>query len=191
MATFLTETAQGTGEVGAKAYHLSLGRIWIKGEITEDSATEFMSQLFWLADLSIPATIYIDSTGGDVAAGLTIIDSLMSASIPIDLVCVGKAFSMGAMILACGEKGHRYCLPHAKVMLHQPYTGGVSGTASNIRERSESLLETQNTIVDLLVKHTGHAKKVIEKAISYDHFFKAEDALKYGLIDYIGYPENH
>ena len=181
--TFLTENAAGTTTVTDQAYHLSQGRIWLRGDVNQDMAKDFASQLMWAEDLALPVVIYLDSPGGDVIAGLTIIDLMTMSSVPIDIVCMGKAYSMGAMILACAGKGRRHILPHAKVMIHQPWTGDVSGTASNIRERADSLLSTQNTLVDLIVEHTGHKRKEVEKDMSYDHFFSAEEAITYGLVD--------
>ena len=180
---FLSENAAGTTTVPDQAYHLSQGRIWLRGEVNEELASQIVSQLLWLEDSAIPATIFLDSPGGDVISGLTIIDQMAVASVPIDVICIGKAYSMGAMILACAEKGRRHILPHAKVMLHQPWTGNVSGTANNIRERADSLLSTQNILVDLIVEHAGHKRKEVEKDMSYDHFFTAEEAIKYGLVD--------
>jgi len=182
--TFLSESASGTTIISDQAYHLSKGRIWIRGEITEELAGNVASELMWCEDKDLPVTIYIDSVGGDVVAGLSIIDLMTAAKVPIDVVCVGKAYSMGAIILACGAgEGHRHILPHAKVMLHQPYTGGVGGTASNIRERADALLNAQNTLIDLISAHTGHTKKMVEKDMNYDHYFSAEEAVKYGLVD--------
>ena len=181
--TFLSENANGITTISGQAYHLSQGRIWLKGEINEEMASQFASQLLWCEDKAIPAKIYLDTCGGDVIAGLTIIDMMANSPLSLDVICTGKAYSMGAMILACAGKGHRHILPHAKVMIHQPYTGNIGGTASNIRERADSLLSMQNTLVDLIADHTGHKKKDVEKDMSYDHFFTTEEAIKYGLVD--------
>ena len=111
-------------------------------------------------------------------------DVIQASKAPIRTFCIGRAYSMGAVLLACGN--HRYTLPHGEVMIHEPLIGNsVGGNSSSIKSISESLLETKRKMNQILAKHTGQTEEDVEKATGYDHYFDAEESLKFGLIDEI------
>lgn len=189
MSTYvLRETAKGLTEISLSSWHLAKGRVFVRGEITPALAADVSDAISYANDEDMQITVFIDSAGGDVSAGLSIIDAILSAKRDVTCICVGKAYSMASLLLMVGTAGKRYVYPHARVMIHEPYTGGVGGTASNIRERADELLSVQNILVDLIARHTGHDKEEVEKAMSYDHFFTAQEAIEYGIADHVGAP---
>lgn len=181
------ESAHGVREVSLDTRHLMNRRIFINGEINEDSANDFLSQMLYLEQESNdPITIYINSPGGSVNAGLVIYDCIQAAEVEINMICAGTAASMAAIILAGGQQGHRYILPHSKVMIHEPLlAGGVGGSATSIKNISDSILETREIVNGILSKHTGKTMKEINKATSFDNYMNAEEAIKFGLCDSI------
>jgi len=181
------ESAHGVREVSLDTRHLMNRRIFINGEINEESANDFLSQMLYLEQESDdPITIYINSPGGSVNAGLVIYDCIQASELEINLICAGTAASMAAIIFAGGEKGHRYILPHSKVMIHEPLlAGGVGGSATSIKNISDSILETREIVNKILAKHTGKTLKEINKATSFDNYMNAEEAIKFGLCDEI------
>ena len=181
------ESAHGVREVSLDTRHLMNRRIFLNGEINEDTANDFLSQMLYLEQESNdPITIYINSPGGSVNAGLVIYDCIQAAEVEINLICAGTAASMAAIILAGGQQGHRYILPHSKVMIHEPLlAGGLGGSATSIKNISDSILETREIVNKILAKHTGKTLKEINKATSFDNYMNAEDAIKFGLCDKI------
>ena len=181
------ESAHGVREVSLDTRHLMNRRIFINGEINEESANDFLSQMLYLEQESDdPITIYINSPGGSVNAGLVIYDCIQGCSREVNLICAGTTASMAAIIFAGGEKGHRYILPHSKVMIHEPLlAGGVGGSATSIKNISDSILETREIVNKILAKHTGKTLKEINKATSFDNYMNAEEAIKFGLCDEI------
>ena len=181
------ESAHGVREVSLDTRHLMNRRIFIKGEIDEDSANDFLSQMLYLEQESNdPITIYINSPGGSVNAGLVIYDCIQASEVEINIICTGMAASMAAVILAGGQEGHRYILPHSKVMIHEPLlNGGVGGSATSIKNISDSILETREIINKILSKHTGKSMREVNKATSFDNYMNAEEAIKFGLCDEI------
>lgn len=168
---------------------LSMRKIFLLGEITMDSASEIIQQLLFLEneDNTAPISIIIDSPGGEVNAGLMIYDQLKGMKdIPIKMYCTGIAASMAAILLAGGQKGNRFILPHSKVMIHEPLiANGVGGSATSIQRTAESIMETKRITTDLLARDTGKTVEEIEKAISYDNFMNAEEAVSFGICDKI------
>ena len=133
-----------------------------------------------------PIDVYISSPGGEITAGMHIYDTLKGLKTEVNLHGRGTVASMAAILLASGEKGHRYINPHAKIMIHEPLiAGGVGGNASTIKRTAESILETKAMAVDLLAKSTGQTKKQIEAAISYDNYMNAEECIRFGIADSI------
>lgn len=163
-------------------------KLFINGAVTEDMANNFVATMMHLAKSSEPIDIYLNSPGGSVNAGLVIYDLIQECAdrIPVNIYCTGMAASMGAVILAGGQKGRRFILPHSKVMIHEPLIeGGVGGSASSIKKTADSILNTRELINEILVKHTGKSKEEIEEATSFDNYMNAEEAIEFGICDEI------
>ena len=122
-------------------------------------------------------------------AGLYLYDQIKGMSVPIDIYCTEMAASMAAIILAAGEKGHRFILKHSKVMIHEPLisasSGGLTGSASSIAKSAESIMQTKRDLVEILANDTGRSKREIEKAVAYDNFMSAREAVEFGICDAI------
>ena len=127
-------------------------------------------------------SVYINSPGGSVTAGLAIYDTMQFVKPPVATYCVGQAASMGALLLCAGHKGRRFALPAARIMIHQPW-GGVQGAASDISIQAKEILRLRETINELLVKHTGQTPDKIQKDTDRDYFMSAEEAKAYGIVD--------
>ncbi len=182
------ESCNGTREVSLRTKHFSNGRLFLTGEVTDDMANDFVSELLYLTEKGKQVDIYINSPGGSVNAGLVIYDVIQACNkkIEINLYCIGMAASMGAVILAGGLKGHRFILPHSKVMIHEPLiSGGMGGSATSIKKTADSILETKAITNGILAKHTGKTMEEIDEATSFDNFMNAEEAVEFGLVDEI------
>lgn len=179
------ESAHGTREVSLTTRHLMNRCIFLTGSINTETADQFVSQYLYLEQESNdPITIYINSPGGEVNAGLVIYDTIQGSTLPINMICTGMAASMAAIIFAGGQKGRRYILPHSKVMIHEPLlSNGVGGSATSIKNISDSILETKKICNTILAKHTGKTIKEIDKATGYDHYMNANEAIKFGICD--------
>jgi ATP-dependent Clp protease protease subunit len=129
-------------------------------------------------------TMYIQSPGGHVTAGLAIYDTMQYIKPDVSTVCIGMAASMGAVLLAGGAKGKRYCLPNAEIMIHQPL-GGAQGQASDIEIQAEHIIKTKKRLNKMLADHTGQPLKVVEKDTDRDFYMSAEEGVKYGIVDRI------
>jgi len=127
-------------------------------------------------------SVYINSPGGSVTAGLAIYDTMQFVQCDVATYCIGQAASMGALLLAAGTKGKRYALPHARVMLHQPW-GGTQGTAADIQIQAEEILRLKKKMNELVAKHTGQSVERVERDADRDFFMPAPDAKAYGLVD--------
>ena len=128
--------------------------------------------------------IYINSPGGSVTAGLAIYDTMRFVKCDVATYCLGQAASMGSLLLAAGTKGKRYCLPNARVMIHQPW-GGTQGTASDIHIQAKEILKLKEQLNQILVHHTGQTMERIEKDTDRDYFMSAEEAKNYGIVDQV------
>lgn len=181
------ESANGTREVSLKTRHLMNRRIFLQGSISSETANNFLSTFLYLEESpNEEVDIYINSPGGEINAGLVIYDLIQSTTMPIKMYCTGMAASMAALILAGGQKGRRFILPHSKIMIHEPLIGnGVGGSASSIKNISDSILETREMVNHILAKHTGKTIKAIDKATSFDNYMNAEEAVKFGICDEI------
>lgn len=178
------ESAHGTREVSLSTRHLMNRNIFLNGEINSAMANDFLSQLLYLEGTNKPITIYINSPGGEVNAGLMIYDAIQSSQLEINMICAGTAASMAAIIFAGGQKGRRKILPHSKVMIHEPLiAGGVGGSATSIKNISESILETREICNSILAKHTGKTIEEINEATAFDNYMNAEEAIAFGLCD--------
>jgi ATP-dependent Clp protease protease subunit len=158
--------------------------IFIGGAISSDLANSVIAQLLHLEqeDSKKEITIYVNSPGGSVDAGMAIIDTMNFIKPDVSTVCVGMAASMGAMILSAGEKGKRYTLPNSRIMIHQPMTG-VEGQASDILITAEEIIKIKNKLIEMLVKSTKQKKDKIEKDMDRDFWMGADEAKAYGIID--------
>ena len=158
--------------------------IMLSGEINDDVATLIVSQLLYLSsiDAKKDISIYINSPGGSVTAGMAIYDTMQLIDNDIKTICVGLAASMGAFLLAGGTKGKRYALPNSEIMIHQPL-GGVKGQVTDIEILTKRLLITKKNMNKILAQNTSKDETTIEKDTERDNFMDAYEALEYGLID--------
>ncbi len=158
--------------------------IFLVGAIEDHMANLIVAQLLYLESESGEKDIhlYINSPGGAVSSGLAIYDTMQFVKPNVSTVCIGQAASMGALVLAGGEPGKRYALPHARIMIHQPM-GGVQGQASDIDIQAKEILRLRERLNQIMVKHTGQTLRKIKRDTDRDHFMESEDAVKYGIID--------
>jgi ATP-dependent Clp protease protease subunit len=164
--------------------------VFLIGEISYARAAEVIMKMLYLDNLkrNSEISLYINSPGGSVDDTMAIYDTIRFVRCPIATYCIGRAQSGGAIILAAGSKGKRFALPHAKIMLHQPW-GGVSGQAADIKIQAEEILKAKNMINGILAEHTGQPIEKIAAETERDRYMSAEEALQYGLIDEVLYEE--
>lgn len=158
--------------------------VFLIGEIHSGSAMGVVMRLLHLQNQKPGQDIhlYVNSPGGAVDDTLAIIDTMRHIGSDVATYCLGKAMSGGALTLAAGTKGKRYCLPHAKVMIHQPY-GGVYGQTTDVQIQAEAILKTRDELNELLAGYTGQTPEQIAKDVERDKFFSAQEAADYGLVD--------
>ena len=158
--------------------------VFLVGEVDDHSANLIVAQMLFLESENPDKDIhfYINSPGGSVTAGMAIYDTMQFIKPNVSTLCVGQAASMGAFLLAAGEKGKRFCLPNSRVMIHQPM-GGFRGQASDIEIHAREILYLKQRLNQLLARHTGQQVETIERDTDRDNFLSAEDAVKYGLVD--------
>ena len=155
------------------------------GEIDDMNSNTIVAELLYLDSLNHDdISIYINSPGGSVTAGMAIYDTMNFIKSDVSTICVGMAASMGAFLLSSGKKGKRYCLPNSEVMIHQPL-GGAQGQATEIKIAAERILKLKDKLNNILAKNTGKDIKIVEKDTERDYFLSAKEALDYGLIDKI------
>ncbi len=160
--------------------------IFLGGPIDDNVANSIIAQLLFLAsqDKTKDITIYINSPGGSVTAGLAMYDTMQYIKPDVSTICVGMAASMGAFLLSSGAKGKRYALPNAEVMIHQ-VLGGAQGQATDIKIHAERILQMKEDLNKILARNTGQPLKKVTDDTERDNFMSADDAKKYGLIDKI------
>ena len=158
--------------------------IFLVGEVNDHTASVICAQLLFLEaeNPSKDISFYINSPGGVVSAGLAIYDTMRYIKSPVSTVCMGQAASMGSLLLCAGAKGKRYCLPNARVMVHQPL-GGARGQATDIEIQAREILKLRHRLYEIYNEHTGQPMDVIEKALERDNFMSAEEAKAWGLVD--------
>ena len=158
--------------------------VFIGSEITDDLANLVVAQLLVLQseDATKDVSVYVNSPGGSVTAGLAIYDTMQFLKCDVVTYCVGQAASMGAVLLAAGAKGKRHALPGARIMIHQPW-GGAQGTASDIHIQAQEILRLKDYLNGILAKHTGKSVKEVAKDTDRDFFMSAQEAVAYGLVD--------
>ena len=176
----------GKGERTYDIYsRLLLDRIvFISGEVNDEMANAICAQLLFLQsqDAKKEISVYVNSPGGSVTAGLAIYDTMQFVKWPIATYCIGQAASMGAVLLTAGAKGRRFALPNARIMIHQPW-GGAEGKASDIEITAKEILRLKEILNGILAKHSGQKMADVVKDTDRDHFMSAEEAKKWGLID--------
>jgi ATP-dependent Clp protease protease subunit len=158
--------------------------VFLGAPINDDVANIIIAQLLFLEadNQERDVYLYLNSPGGIVSAGMAIYDTIQFMKAPVNTICMGMAASMGAFLLACGRKGKRSALPHARIMIHQP-SGGASGSASDIEIQAREVLYLRGKLNELLAKHTGQTVEKIELDIDRDRYMSAEEAVQYGIID--------
>ena len=158
--------------------------VFCVGQVEDYMANVIVAQLLFLESENPDQEIslYINSPGGSVTAGMAIYDTMQFMKAPVSTICIGQACSMGAFLLAAGEKGRRFCLPNARVMIHQP-SGGFQGQAADMDIHVKEILQIRHRLNSLLAKHTGQPIESIEKNTDRDNFMSAEDAKAYGIVD--------
>ena len=160
--------------------------IFLASEVEDTMANAICAQMLLLAaeDPDKDIYLYINSPGGSVSAGMAIYDTMQFIKNDVATVSMGLAASMGQFLLCAGAKGKRYSLPHARIMMHQP-SGGIGGTASDIRIQAEQMIYTKNKMAELIAHHTGQSVKQITTDSDRDRWFTADEAKEYGFIDHV------
>ena len=159
--------------------------IILSGEIDDNLANIIVSELLYLDSINNnDISLYINSPGGSITAGMAIMDTMNYIKSNVSTICIGMAASMAAFLLSCGEKGKRYILPNAEVMIHQPL-GGVNGQATEIKIVAERILNIKDKLNKMLSQNTGQDLKKIEQDTERDHFLTAKETLDYGIVDKI------
>lgn len=181
------KTNHGITLVPVESRLMAERKIFIEGEIDAEKACEFAKQVMLLnsEDSRKQIDVLINSPGGEINSGMMMYDVIQASKAPIRMFCVGRAYSMGAVLFACGNHG-RYMLPHAELMLHEPLLGNrIGGNSSSIKSISDTLIETKKKLNRLLAKHTGKTEEDVEAATAFDHYFSPEESIDFGLCDEI------
>ena len=160
--------------------------IFLGGEVTDDEANLIVAQMLFLEadDPDKDISLYINSPGGSITAGMAIYDTMQYIRCDVSTICIGMAASMGAFLLAAGAKGKRRALPNGEILIHQPL-GGARGQATEVAIHAEQLIKTREKMNRILAERTGQSVEQIALDTERDHYMTAEEALKYGLIDEI------
>ena len=158
--------------------------VFISGEVNDDMANAICAQLLFLQsqDAKKEISVYVNSPGGSVTAGLAIYDTMQFVKCPVATYCIGQAASMGAVLLTAGTKGRRFALPNARIMIHQPW-GGAEGKASDIEITAREILRLKERLNEILAKHSGRKLSEVVRDTDRDHFMSAEEAKEWGLVD--------
>ena len=158
--------------------------VFVGGEVEDGMANAIVAQLLFLqaADPQKEISMYINSPGGSVTAGLAILDTMKMIKCPVATYCIGQAASMGAILLAAGEKGRRHALPNSRIMIHQPW-GGAQGKASDIEITAREILRLKDVLNGILAEASGKSIEAVKHDTDRDYFMPAEDAKNWGIID--------
>lgn len=183
------QTARGERSFDIYSRLLKERIIFIGTAITDDVANLVIAQLLFLESENPEKDIqiYVNSPGGSVTAGMAIYDIMQFVKCDIATYCLGMAASMGSLLLAAGTRGKRYCLPHARVMIHQPLIGGhgISGQATDIEIHAREMLRVKDMLTDIYVHHTHKPKEFLSNVMERDHFLDPEKAKEYGIVDHV------
>jgi len=187
MVPMVVETS-GRGERAYDIYSRLLKErvVFLVGEVNDHTANLIVAQMLFLESENPDKDIhfYINSPGGSVTAGMAIYDTMQFIKPNVSTLCIGQAASMGAFLLAAGEKGKRFVLPNSRVMIHQPL-GGFRGQASDIEIHAKEILYLKKRLNQLLAQHSGQSEETIERDTDRDNFLSAPDAVAYGLVDQV------
>ena len=186
--TVIEQTGRGERAYDIFSRLLNDRIIMLSDEVNDTTASLVVAQLLFLEgqDPDKDISLYINSPGGSVTAGMAIFDTMQYIKCDVSTICIGMAASMGAFLLAAGTKGKRYALPNSEVMIHQPL-GGMQGQATDIKIHADHIVRTKNTLNRILAERTGQPLEVIEHDTDRDNFMTAEEAKAYGLIDDVMY----
>ena len=183
----IEQTAKGERSYDIFSRLLKDRIIFIGDEITDATASVVVAQLLFLEseDPDKEIHLYINSPGGSITDGMGIVDTMNYIKCPVSTICIGMAASMGAVLLAAGEKGKRFATPNAEILIHQPLIGGggISGQATKVKIHADHLVKTREKLNKFLSDRTGQSIETIQKDTERDNYMTAEEALKYGLID--------
>jgi ATP-dependent Clp protease protease subunit len=178
----------GSGSMNDSVYQALLANriVFLGSEVRDENANAICAQMLLLnaEDPDKDIYLYINSPGGSVDSGMAIFDTMQWISNDVATVALGLAASMGQFLLSAGQKGKRYALPHSRIMMHQP-SGGLGGTASDIKIQAEQSLHIKKTMSGPIAQHTGHTVEQIEADSDRDRWFTADEALAYGFIDHV------
>ena len=180
------ESSRGRQVIGADELLAGERRIiFCNSEINFEIVNELIAKILYLDSVNHePITLMISSAGGSIDAGMALYDVMQLVESPMKTIAVGMAYSMGAILLMAGAKGMRYALPHLKIMIHEPLiSSGAGGSTSRLKDLADNMLKTKKSMDELIAKHTGKKLKTVEKSTSYDHYFTAEEAMEFGIID--------
>ena len=182
------QTARGERAYDIYSRLLKERVVFLVGPVTDEVANVIVAQLLFLESENPDKDVhlYINSPGGSVSAGLAVYDTMQFIKPSVSTMCVGQAASMGALLLAGGAKGKRHCLPHSRLLIHQPL-GGFQGQATDIEIHAREILKARDRLNHILAQHTGQTLKKIEADTERDNFMGAEEAKEYGLIDDVLY----
>lgn len=160
--------------------------IFIGTAIDDTVASLVVAQMLYLQgdDPTEPISLYLNSPGGSITAGLAIYDTMQFVSPEVHTWCIGQAASMAAVLLAAGEPGHRYALPYSRVLIHQPW-GGIQGQAADIQIQAEEILRVRKWLNEILARHTGQPLTRIERDTDRDKYMTAQEAVEYGIVDHV------
>ena len=159
--------------------------VFLSGEIDDNMANTIVSELLYLDSINHDdISLYINSPGGSITSGMAIMDTMNFIKSDVSTICLGMAASMGAFLLSCGQKGKRYILPNAEVMIHQPL-GGATGQATEIKIAAERILKMKDKLNNILSKNTNQSLEKIQKDTERDYFLNANEAKEYGIVDKI------
>ena len=185
----IEQTAKGERSYDIFSRLLKDRIIFLGEDVNQTSASLVIAQLLFLEseDPDKEIHLYINSPGGSITDGMGIVDTMNYIKCPVSTICIGMAASMGAVLLAAGEKGKRFAMPNSEILIHQPLIGGqgggISGQATEIKIHADHMIRTREKLNKLLSERTGQSIETIERDTERDHYMTAEEALEYGLID--------
>ena len=186
MPFVIEQTSRGERSYDIYSRLLKERIVFVSGVIEDTIATLVTAQLLFLEaeNPKKEVSMYINSPGGVVTAGLAIYDTMQYIRPPVATLCIGQAASAASLLLCAGEKGQRFALPNSRVMLHQP-SGGAQGQATDIARHAQEIVKLKRRLNEIYARHTGQAVEAIEKALDRDYFLTAEEAKNFGLIDQV------
>ena len=185
--TVIEQTPRGERAYDIYSRLLKDNIIFIGTPIDDTVANLVVAQLLFLQseDPDREISLYINSPGGSVTAGLAIYDTMQFVRCPVSTFCVGQCASMAAVLLAAGSKGRRFALPNSRILIHQPHAGGISGQASDIKIAAEEIIRMRQRLNEILAEHTGNPLDQIEKDVDRDRIMSAAQAKEYGIVDLV------